>query len=124
MRTRTLKSVLAGGVCALALATAAHAENREFAVPAGELSQALDLYIRQSGEQLIYRVADVRGMKTSGVSGALSTEEALARLLEGTSLTIKRDPSGLIAVASVERGLPDAVEEVRSWRRRLSRSPR
>jgi iron complex outermembrane receptor protein len=103
MRTRTLKSVLAGGVCALALTSAAYAaDGKDFNVPAGELSQALDLYIRQSGEQLIYRVADVRGMKSPGVSGALSSEEALARLLEGTSLTIRRDPSGLIAVASME----------------------
>ncbi|HEX5777191.1 MAG TPA: TonB-dependent receptor, partial [Caulobacteraceae bacterium] len=77
-------------------------------MPAGELSQALDLYIRQSGEQLIYRVADVRGMKSPGVSGALSTEEALARLLEGTSLTIKRDASGLIAVASMETPAPQS----------------
>ena len=76
MRTRTLKSVLAGGVCALALTTAAHAENREFAVPAGELSQALDLYIRQSGEQLVYRVADVSCLKSPGVSGDLPAEDA------------------------------------------------
>jgi len=108
MRARCLKSVLAGGVCALALSSTAFAQGRDFDVPAGDLAPALDAYIRQSGEQLIYRVADVRGMKTSGVSGELSSDEALARLLEGTSLKVRRDPSGLIAVASAETADPQS----------------
>jgi outer membrane receptor protein involved in Fe transport len=103
MGSRTFKSVLAGGVCALALNSAAFAQAEQaktFDVPAGDLAPALDAYIKQSGEQLIYRVADVRGMKTSGVRGALTSDEALQQLLAGTSLQVKRDPSGLIAVAS------------------------
>jgi len=102
MGSRTFKSVLAGGVCALALSTVAIAQEtaKTFYVPAGDLAPSLDAYIKQSGEQLIYRVADVRGMKTSGVRGALSSDEALQQLLAGTSLKVQRDPSGLIAVAS------------------------
>jgi iron complex outermembrane receptor protein len=87
MRSRTFKSVLAGSVCALALSTVAMAQDaKSFDVPAGDLAPALDAYIKQSGEQLIYRVADVRGMKTSGVRGALSSDEALQQLLAGTAL--------------------------------------
>ena len=103
MGSRTFKTILAGSVCALALNTAAMAQEgaRTFDVPAGDLGSALDLYIKQSGEQLIYRVADVRGMRTSGVRGALTSDEALQQLLAGTSLKIQRDPSGLVAVASL-----------------------
>ncbi|HEX6859582.1 MAG TPA: TonB-dependent receptor [Caulobacteraceae bacterium] len=102
MRSRNLKAVLAGSVCALALSGAAFAQTKSFDVPAGDLGFALDAYIRQSGEQLIYKVADVRGLKTSGVQGALNSEEALQQLLSGTQLKVKRDPSGLIAIASAE----------------------
>jgi iron complex outermembrane recepter protein len=103
MGSRTFKSVLAGSVCALALSTVAMAQEtaKTFDVPAGDLAPALDAYIKQSGEQLIYRVADVRGMKTPGVRGALSSDEALQQLLAGTALKIQRDPSGLIAIASI-----------------------
>ncbi|MGE5566364.1 MAG: TonB-dependent receptor plug domain-containing protein [Parcubacteria group bacterium] len=102
MGSRTFKSVLAGSVCAFALGTAAMAQQaRTFDVPAGDLAPALDAYIKQSGEQLIYRVADVRGMRTAGVHGALSSDVALQQLLAGTQLKMQRDPSGLIAVASI-----------------------
>ena len=53
LRSHRLKSVLAGGVCAMALAGAAQAEIRTFNVPAGELQAALDSYARQSGVQLL-----------------------------------------------------------------------
>ncbi|MGE5502391.1 MAG: TonB-dependent receptor plug domain-containing protein, partial [Ignavibacteriales bacterium] len=93
---------MAGSVCAFALGTAAMAQQaRTFDVPAGDLAPALDAYIKQSGEQLIYRVADVRGMKTSGAHGALSADQALQQILAGTQLKMQRDPSGLIAVASI-----------------------
>jgi len=101
MPQRTLKTMLAGGVCAFALAAGgmAAAQTRDFDVPAGDLSVALDAYARQSGVQIIYRIADVSGVRTQGARGALSSDEALAQLLEGTRFKIRRDPSGAIAIA-------------------------
>jgi len=101
MPQRTLKTMLAGGVCAFALAAGgmAAAQTRDFDVPAGDLSVALDAYARQSGVQIIYRIADVSGVRTQGAKGALSSDEALAQLLEGTRFKIRRDPSGAIAIA-------------------------
>lgn len=99
-RNTLVKSLLAAA-CALALAGgAAYAQSRDFDVPAGDLKAALDAYARQSGVQLIYRVEDVRGVRTQGASGALPTEEALARILTGTGFSISRDASGAIAVVS------------------------
>jgi len=93
--------MLAGGVCAFALAAGgmAAAQTRDFDVPAGDLSVALDTYARQSGVQIIYRIADVSGVRSQGAKGALSSDEALAQLLEGTRFKIRRDPSGAIAIA-------------------------
>ena len=68
VRSGFLKSMLAGGVSALALtlATGALAQTgdqpRSFDVPAGGLKLALDTYARQSGTQLIYRVDEVSGV--------------------------------------------------------------
>jgi len=100
-RHRNLKLALAAGAGALALATAgmAAAQTRDFDVPAGDLGVALDLYARQSGVQIIYRIADVSGVPTRGAHGALSPDEALNQLLEGTSFKVRRDPSGAIALA-------------------------
>ncbi len=103
-RSRYLKTALAGGVCAMALATAAFAQAQPVDVPAGDLGPALDAYIRQSGVQLVYRVADVRGLKTPGVQGALEPEAALSMLLSGTRLAVVRDPSGALAVAQAGEG--------------------
>jgi len=125
-RTSVLKSVLAGTVCALALASVAVAQTRDFNVPAGDLKAALDAYARQSGSQILYRVNDVKGVRSGGVRGALSSEEALVRLLDGTGFTVRRDASGAAAVVPVSTGVspgpqsasagpgaePTAVDEV------------
>jgi iron complex outermembrane receptor protein len=101
--TISTASLLLGGVCAIALTAPAFAQApqvRSFDIPGGELRQALDAYVRQSGAQLIYRTEDVRGTKTRGVAGALPPEEALKRVLAGTPFVVKRDASGAVAVVA------------------------
>ncbi|HYG26047.1 MAG TPA: TonB-dependent receptor, partial [Caulobacteraceae bacterium] len=98
---KNLKAALAASACAIALAAAgmAAAQTRDFDVPAGDLSAALEIYARQSGVQIIYRIADVSGVRSGGAQGALSADEALNQLLEGTRFEVQRDPSGAIALA-------------------------
>lgn len=89
---------------AFALASAmflssAHAQSLDFSVPGGDLKDALAAYVRQAGVQLLYREDDIRGLKTAGASGTLSVEEALNRILAGTSLTVQRESSGAIAIS-------------------------
>ena len=96
---------MAGGVCALALATAAHAQApRPFDLPAGDLSVTLEAYIRQSGAQLIYQPSDVRGRRSARVSGSLTPEEALDRLLAGTGLRVARDSTGAMMIVRPQPG--------------------
>jgi outer membrane receptor protein involved in Fe transport len=101
---RTLKSVLAGGVCAMALATTAAAQSRPFDVPAGDLQAALDTYARQSGVQLLYRVDLVKGVGTKGARGVLSSDDALALVLADTGLEIRRHTSGAVAIVQAGEG--------------------
>jgi len=69
-----------------------------FDVSGGDLKTALDAYIAQGGVQLLYKVDDVKGMVTRGVKGALSPQEALSRILEGTPLLTRRGDDGAIVV--------------------------
>ncbi len=95
-RPTLVKSALA--VCILAFTAFALAETLDFNVPSGALKVALDTYVKQAGVQLVYKEDDIRGLRTRGVSGPLSPEEALSRLLEGTQLMAHRDSSGAIAI--------------------------
>lgn len=97
-RPKSLRVMLTGTVCAFVLAGAAAAQTRSFDVPAGDLRVALDSYARQAGVQLIYRVEDVQGLRTSGVQGESDISSALSRLLSNTGLEVERDTSGAFAI--------------------------
>src|SRR6218665_2007123 len=116
VRGRTLRRLAL--VCTLAIAATAHGQNREFDVAAGDLKAALDAYIAQAGVQLLYRVDDLKGLSTKGLKGNLPPEEALARLLEGTRLKVRRDESGAIVLYTVPpdepkpRAAPSTLDSV------------
>ncbi|XAH21369.1 TonB-dependent receptor [Xylophilus sp. GW821-FHT01B05] len=85
-----------------------------FDVGGGDLKTALDAYAAQGGVQLLYKVDDVSGVATRGVKGALSPQEALSRLLEGTPLLTRRGDDGAIviyaAAPAVHAATPPAEE--------------
>ncbi len=91
-----IKSLLAGGASALALATAAHAA--DFDIPPGDLKSALKAYAVQSGVALIASDEAVRGARTHGASGELTAEVALSRILDGTGFSTQRTASGAVVV--------------------------
>ncbi len=91
-----LKATLVGCACSLAIMVTAQAGS--FNVPSGELKAALDTYSEQSGIALLYPAGAVKGVQTRGVSGSLSTDEALTRILSGTGFVMHRDTSGVIAI--------------------------
>jgi hypothetical protein len=88
---------------AQAAPTPTQAQSQHFQIASGDLGQALDAYIRQSGRQLIYRVDDIRGAHSPGVQGEMSADDALAALLLGTGFTSRSDSSGAIAIIPATR---------------------
>src|ERR1700684_1827635 len=66
-----------------------------FDIPAGSLNTALDAYSKQTGIPLIVSADMVRGVKTNGVKGNLSPNDALLRILAGTGFTPYRDTAGI-----------------------------
>jgi iron complex outermembrane receptor protein len=60
---------------------------KEVRIPSGELGVALRELEKELDVELIFVSEDVRGVRTLGVHGNLTPEEALERILAGTGLT-------------------------------------
>src|SRR6185312_10051063 len=101
--SRFLRSLAVASVSVAALAGAAFAQVRNINIPAEDLKDALDVYISQSGVQLVYKANDVSGLKSQAVRGSFTPEQALERLLQGTGVTAQRGPSGAFVVVRQAR---------------------
>ncbi len=96
--TRWLGTLLVALACITGL-PAADSPRRVFEIPAGDAALTLKQFSDQSGEQVIYPVDRVRGLRTHAVTGALPAREALERMLAGTGLAVVVDPrTGAIAI--------------------------
>jgi iron complex outermembrane recepter protein len=93
---RHLKSAALAGVSVIALTSAAVAEN--FNIPAGTLENALNAYSQQSGRQLLYPNALVKGVRTRGAAGDMTAEVALSRILTGTGLSTRDEADATVIV--------------------------
>jgi len=109
-KLRYMRSVLAGSACAAAFAGSALAG--EFNVPSGDLRAALNLYAKQARVELIYPVSAVEGVHTRGARGDLSSDEALAAILQGTGFDTQRTPSGAIGIVRNRTVPRQAVAEL------------
>jgi iron complex outermembrane receptor protein len=102
LKAETVRSFLIAVTFTLSLVATAIADSPKHPVniPAGDLSTALTMLAKQSGADLVYRPDQVKGLKTQGVSGSLSAEEALAKLLAGTPLTVNIDSTGAMLIST------------------------
>lgn len=83
---------------ALVFCASAQTQVISFDIAAGDMKAALDAYAAQSGAQLIYKIEDVKGLSSRGLKRLASAEDALALLLDGTALKLRRDPSGAMVI--------------------------
>ncbi|MGN6692508.1 MAG: TonB-dependent receptor, partial [Sphingopyxis sp.] len=98
---KSLFAALTSTTCIVGLAVpAAAAEQRIYKIEAGSLEAALEAFGRQSGEQVLYKVDDVKDRTTRGVAGMLTAGKALQKLLEGTGLRVIVGKHGALAVAA------------------------
>ena len=118
---RNLATALATGVCIVAMATPAQAQEQQYDVPAGSLKAALDTYISQSGRQIVYLADEVRSARSSGFRGRATPDTALAAILAGSGFTSRTEgdlvaivPTGAQgAVASATAGSPVIIVTAR-----------
>src|ERR1700726_3412603 len=91
------RGLLVALLCSIVWARAIEA--KELDIPAGDLWIALETLAKQTGAEIVYQIEQVRGLRTKGVSGNLSAEEAARRLIEGTPLVLRVDSSGAMLIA-------------------------
>lgn len=88
-------------------------EVKNFNIPAQSLDSALEAFYEQSGVQVAYSTSVVKGIKTQGVSGDYTPEQALKELLTGTELTYTFTDANTVTVksAGIKKGkyLPPVV---------------
>jgi iron complex outermembrane receptor protein len=72
-----------------------------FDIPAQPLAQALTTFGRQSGLQIAVDTAAAAGKSSPGVTGSLTHEEALRRLLAGSGLTYRFTSANAVTVGGV-----------------------
>ncbi|MBL8266802.1 TonB-dependent siderophore receptor [Steroidobacter sp.] len=112
------------GCCGLAF-TAFAGEPQDIDIPSGTLIAALETLGKQFGVELAYRPELVKDLRTSGVRGKISAEDAVKQLLQGTPLSVRTDTTGVLVISDAKPSgarsslllrdqldSPDAVEEV------------
>ena len=107
--TTTLSTVLIpipANAQSAAQASAA-SSTRNYAIPAGPLPTALNRFADISQLQLLYSGETTRGLRTGGLNGTYTSQQALAQLLKGTGLTYRF--TGRSNVTIERPGAPVAV---------------
>jgi iron complex outermembrane recepter protein len=67
-------------------------------IPAGYLVTSLESLARQSGCEFLYTADQLKGVRTAGVSGEYTPEDAIKKLLEGTRLRLTVHESGALVI--------------------------
>ena len=80
--------MIAVSTIALASAGAAHAQTRQFNVPAQPAATGVPAFARQADLQLLASSDAVAGQQTGAVQGVLTVQQGLDRLLAGTNLVV------------------------------------
>ncbi len=102
---KLLKPLFLGSACAASLTSAVFAEN--FNIPAGNLDDALGAYSAQTGVQLMVSDDAVRGVRTKGAIGNLSSDQALFKLLSGTGFVVRHQSGAILLMRNDQQSAID-----------------
>ncbi|HEY5237215.1 MAG TPA: TonB-dependent receptor [Rhizomicrobium sp.] len=86
----------------------AHADT--FNIPGGDLEAALNAYMAQTGVALVVSNDAIKGVRSKGASGALSSEDALTHILAGTGFVMRRHADGAVMIVRESRAANDLPE--------------
>ncbi|MGH8018321.1 MAG: TonB-dependent receptor plug domain-containing protein, partial [Opitutaceae bacterium] len=81
---------------------AAESAKRRFDLPAEDAVVSLEIFAKQSGQEIVYSPDVVRGTRTNAVKGEFSPKDAVDRMLADTALTASQTRSGLLSVKRAE----------------------
>lgn len=98
------------GTSAMAIAPATAQEARSYAIGAGELTDVINQFARQSGVAITYNASLTGGIRSNGLSGRFGVVEGLSRILSGTGLTYRPTGSGGFTLEPAPRASADTVQ--------------
>lgn len=90
----------------LAASAVAQTRSYRFDISNEPLSQALRSYSQIAEQEIIFTEDLVAGLGVTTIKGEFTSEEALAKLLDGTGLVAERSPSGAIMIRRAAATMP------------------
>jgi outer membrane receptor protein involved in Fe transport len=84
------------------------AEN--FDIPGGDLKVALDSYTKQTGVAFIVSGQAIKGVRSNGAKGDLSTEDALSLILSGTGFSVRHHSASAVTIVRDAPRADDSVQ--------------
>ena len=109
-RTQGIFAAALAGSATWLIGTSAIAAS--FSIPGGTLSAALEAYSAQSGVQVAISSDALEGERSRGVSGEMSPEQALSRILSGTGFTTRRVGNSIAVVRASANRSENASDEL------------
>lgn len=101
LKAMTIRAtMIVAGMLACVSAYAVADTARQVDIAAGDLSTALLQLSKETGADLVYRPEQLRGVKTHGAHGSLTTEQAVTELLQGTKLKLTVGGTGALLIAT------------------------
>lgn len=101
-RIHRLAAVLMAGAAILATPDAPKAQQPttvSLSVPGGNLATALNVLAAQAKLQILFDSSVARGVSTAGVSGNITVDAALARLLAGTGISYRYSGASMVTLS-------------------------
>jgi iron complex outermembrane receptor protein len=113
LKTVMARATIASILAALAISAHAIADTQRLNIPAGSLLTALETLAKQANVDLVYQDSQVQGLRTGGVVGEFSPQDAVMKLLEGTPLKVRTDEeSGAILITTQAAAQPATSNSV------------
>ncbi|MGE8941344.1 TonB-dependent receptor domain-containing protein [Leptospira interrogans] len=94
-----------GSVCSSVFAQGVSSQTVSFNIPAQSLGSALTSFADRAGVKLLFPSTMVAGKSSAGLSGSLTRQQALSRLLAGTGLTYRFTSADTVTISG-----PNAAE--------------
>ena len=111
---RLRRAFLAGAAAALIGGTAmAQTARHDYSIPAQPAGEALNAYARQSGLRILFPYDAVAGKRSRTVTGNMTEQEALDRLLADAGLVVASRENGVVTLGVARFQAGDSEETTR-----------
>jgi outer membrane receptor protein involved in Fe transport len=98
-----IKTLAFASCAVVALATAAHAQDKaRFDIAGGDLKTALQTFAGQTSQEVLFSTNIVEGRRTKGVAADADPQTALLALLDGTGLTYRTTETGTLLIVKAD----------------------